>query len=98
MGTTLEQAKDILWQHRIEKLPVVDEQGFLTGLITVKDIKKKIEYPDATQDDRGRLRVGAAVGVGGEALERAAALVEAGRRRPRGRHRPRPLRSACSRS
>ncbi len=78
VGTTLDQAKDILWQHRIEKLPVVDADGFLKGLITVKDIKKKTQYPEATEDERGRLRVGAAVGVGGDALERAAALVDAG--------------------
>src|SRR3954447_4912950 len=68
VGTTLEQAKEILWQHRIEKLPVVDEGGLLAGLITVKDIKKRTQYPEATQDERGRLRVGAAVGVGSEAL------------------------------
>jgi IMP dehydrogenase len=78
VGTTLEQAKDILWQHRIEKLPIVDDVGTLRGLITVKDIKKQTEYPLATQDDRGRLRVAAAVGVGGDALERAEALVNAG--------------------
>ena len=91
MGTTLEQAKDILWQHRIEKLPIVDDAtGELRGLITVKDIKKQTEYPHATQDDRGRLRVGAAVGVGPDALERAEALVRRRRRPPRGRHLPRP--------
>jgi IMP dehydrogenase len=78
VGTTLEQAKDILWQHRIEKLPIVDEAGQLHGLITVKDIKKQTEYPHATQDDQGRLRVGAAVGVGPDALERAEALVAVG--------------------
>jgi IMP dehydrogenase len=78
MGTTLDQAKEILWKHRIEKLPVVDDDGVLRGLITVKDIKKKEDHPDATQDGRGRLRVGAAIGVGEDALERAAALVEAG--------------------
>src|SRR6185312_5746620 len=78
VGTTLDQAKDILWQHRIEKLPVVDENGLLAGLITVKDIKKRTQYPEATQDERGRLRVGAAVGVGSEALTRAAKLVEVG--------------------
>ena len=72
------QAKDILWQHRIEKLPIVDEQGALCGLITVKDIKKQTEYPNATQDDQGRLRVGAAVGVGPDAIERAEALVAVG--------------------
>ncbi len=78
VGTTLEQAKDVLWQHRIEKLPIVDAQGTLRGLITVKDIKKQTEYPHATQDDRGRLRVAAAVGVGPDALERAEALVAIG--------------------
>ena len=78
LGTTLDGAKEILWQHRIEKLPVVDDDGFLRGLITVKDIKKKAEYPHSTHDERGRLRVGAAVGVGPEALDRADALVEAG--------------------
>jgi inosine-5'-monophosphate dehydrogenase len=78
LGTTLEQAKDILWQHRIEKLPIVDDSGALRGLITVKDIKKQTEYPHATQDEQGRLRVGAAVGVGPDAVERAEALVAAG--------------------
>jgi IMP dehydrogenase len=78
LGTTLEQAKDILWQNRIEKLPIVDEDGTLRGLITVKDIKKRIDHPHATQDDQGRLRVGAAVGVGPDALERAERLVAAG--------------------
>jgi IMP dehydrogenase len=78
LGTTLEQAKDILWQHRIEKLPIVDGEGTLRGLITVKDIKKQIEFPFATHDDRGRLRVGAAIGVGEDAMERAEALVARG--------------------
>ncbi|MET0902181.1 MAG: IMP dehydrogenase [Acidimicrobiales bacterium] len=78
LGTTLEQAKDMLWQHRIEKLPIVDGAGALRGLITVKDIKKQTEYPAATQDDRGRLRVAAAVGVGGDTIERAERLVKAG--------------------
>jgi IMP dehydrogenase len=78
LGTTLEQAKDILWQHRIEKLPIVDDEGFLKGLITVKDIKKQIDHPFATQDDGGRLRVGAAVGVGADALDRVERLVGAG--------------------
>ncbi len=78
VGTTLNQAKDILWQYRIEKLPIVDDDGTLRGLITVKDIKKKTEYPLATQDERGRLRVAAAVGVGPDAIERAEALVAAG--------------------
>ncbi len=77
-GTTLEEAQSILHRHRVEKLPVVDERGYLTGLITVKDIQKKIQFPNATKDAQGRLRVGAAVGVGADAEERAAALVEAG--------------------
>ncbi len=77
-GTTLEQASAILHRRKVEKLPVVDERGYLTGLITVKDIQKKIQFPRATKDGRGRLRVGAAVGVGADAEERAAALVAAG--------------------
>ena len=78
VGTTLDEAREILHQHKIEKLPVVDEHGYLKGLITVKDIQKRIQYPNATKDSQGRLRVGAAVGVGPDALERAAALVEEG--------------------
>jgi IMP dehydrogenase len=78
LGTTLEQAKEVLWQHRIEKLPIVDDHGMIKGLITVKDIKKQTEHPHATQDDRGRLRCGAAVGVGPDSLDRAEALVAAG--------------------
>lgn len=78
VGTTLEQAEEILHQHKIEKLPVVDEHGYLKGLITVKDIQKRIQYPNATKDAQGRLRVGAAVGVGADALDRAAALIEEG--------------------
>ncbi len=77
-GTTLEEAQTILGRHRIEKLPVVDDEGRITGLITVKDINKKLKYPHATKDDQGRLRVAAAVGVGDDALERAQALVGAG--------------------
>jgi IMP dehydrogenase len=77
VGTTLEEAEEILHRHKVEKLPVVDDEGRLRGLITVKDISKRIEYPQATKDDQGRLRVGAAVGVGNDALERAAALVDA---------------------
>jgi IMP dehydrogenase len=77
-GTTLLEAQTILHKHRVEKLPVVDERGILTGLITVKDIQKRIQYPNATKDAQGRLRVGAAVGVGVDADERAQALVEAG--------------------
>ena len=77
VGTTLQEARAILQKHRIEKLLVVDGQGHLRGLITVKDIEKSIEYPNACKDSLGRLRVGAAVGVGKDLLERAAALVEA---------------------
>jgi IMP dehydrogenase len=77
VGTTLEGAEAILHRHKVEKLPVVDAEGRLKGLITVKDISKKVMYPDATKDDQGRLRVGAAVGVGPDALERAARLVDA---------------------
>jgi IMP dehydrogenase len=77
VGTTLEEAKAILHRNKIEKLPVVDADGHLKGLITVKDISKRIKYPDATKDSQGRLCVGAAVGVGSDALERAAALVDA---------------------
>ncbi|HXH97423.1 MAG TPA: IMP dehydrogenase, partial [Gaiellaceae bacterium] len=78
VGTTLAEAEEILHRNKIEKLPVVDAEGRLRGLITVKDIQKKIEFPGATKDDRGRLRVGAAVGVGPDAIERAQALVAAG--------------------
>jgi IMP dehydrogenase len=78
VGTTLPEAERILGRNKIEKLPVVDADGRLRGLITVKDIQKKLEYPQATKDERGRLRVGAAVGVGPEAIERAQALVAAG--------------------
>ncbi len=76
-GTTLEEAKTILHRHRIEKLPVVDDRMRLKGLITVKDIQKQIRYPHACKDEFGRLRVGAAIGVGPEGLDRAAALIEA---------------------
>jgi IMP dehydrogenase len=78
VGTTLDEAKAILHRHRVEKLPVVDEHGYLKGLITVKDIQKKIQYPFATKDAQGRLRVAAAVGVGADAMERATALAEEG--------------------
>ncbi|NKB66729.1 MAG: IMP dehydrogenase [Candidatus Latescibacteria bacterium] len=78
VGTSLEKARQILHQHRIEKLPVVDDQGVLKGLITVKDIQKRIQYPHACKDQRGRLRVGAAVGVGDDLGERVAALVGEG--------------------
>src|SRR5690554_833875 len=77
-GTTLEQAREILSRHKIEKLPVVDEDFRLIGLITIKDIMKKIAYPDAAKDSHGRLLVAAALGVSSDLEERAAALVEAG--------------------
>ena len=78
MGTTLEQAKDILGEHRIEKLPVVDAENNLKGLITVKDIEKTEQFPSSCKDDRGRLRVGAAVGVGPDRDERIDTLLAAG--------------------
>jgi IMP dehydrogenase/GMP reductase len=78
VGTTLEQAREQLHRHKIEKLPVVDEYGVLKGLITMKDIQKKILYPHAAKDEYGRLRVGAAVGVGPDYEERCGALVEEG--------------------
>ena len=78
VGTTLEQARDILARHRIEKLPVVDAAGMLRGLITVKDIEKRIRHPHACKDDLGRLRVAAAVGAAGDYLERARELVRVG--------------------
>lgn len=77
-GTTLDEAKALLHQHRIEKLLVVDEAKNLKGLITVKDIQKKIEFPNACKDDLGRLRVGAAVGASGAFVDRAQALLDAG--------------------
>ena len=78
VGTSLDEARAILQKHRIEKLPLVNDQGYLQGLITVKDIMKAKEYPRATRDQGGRLRVGAAVGVGPDLEERVAALVSAG--------------------
>ncbi len=78
VGTTLAEAEQILHRNKVEKLPVVDADGVLKGLITVKDISKRQEYPEATKDDQGRLRAAAAVGVGSDALERAEALVAAG--------------------
>ena len=77
VGTTLDEAERLLQEHRIEKLLVVDNDFNLKGLITVKDIQKKLEYPNATKDDQGRLRVGAAVGSTGDYLERAAELAKA---------------------
>ena len=77
VGTTLEQAEEILHEHRVEKLLVVDDKYNLKGLITVKDIQKKLKYPGAAKDDQGRLRVGAAIGATGDFLERAQELVQA---------------------
>ncbi len=77
-GTTMDRAKELLHEHRIEKLLVVDADGTLRGLITIKDIEKSERFPHASKDDRGRLRCGAAVGVGEDRMERAQALVDAG--------------------
>ena len=76
-GTTLDEAKKVLQEHRIEKLLVVDKKGNLAGLITVKDIQKKEDFPNACKDENGRLRVGAAIGVNEDAKERAQALADA---------------------
>src|SRR5437762_1069187 len=77
VGTTLEQAEQILHEHRVEKLLVVNDDYELKGLITVKDIQKKLKYPNASKDEKGRLRVGGAIGATGDFLERAAELVKA---------------------
>lgn len=74
VGTTLDEAKEILGQYRVEKLPLVDDDGNLAGLITIKDIEKAIMYPYAAKDSQGRLRVGAAVGITGDMMERVRAL------------------------
>src|SRR5574337_761778 len=78
VGTSLEEAKEILHRHRIEKLPVVDDEFNLKGLITIKDIEKRMKYPNACKDVLGRLRVGAAVGVGPGELDRVPALLRVG--------------------
>ena len=75
VGTTLTEAQEILHRHRVEKLLVVDEHYALKGLITVKDIQKKLKYPNAAKDPQGRLRVAAAIGATGDFLERAQELV-----------------------
>jgi len=77
-GIEIEKAKELLHKHRIEKLPIVDANGNLKGLITIKDIKKAIEYPNSSKDELGSLRVGAALGVTGDKFERLEALVKAG--------------------
>ncbi|MBD8500512.1 IMP dehydrogenase [Paenibacillus arenosi] len=78
VGTTLDQAQVMLQEHKIEKLPLVDEDNTLKGLITIKDIEKAIQYPNAAKDAQGRLLVGAAVGISGDTFDRAEALVQAG--------------------
>jgi IMP dehydrogenase len=78
VGTSLDEAREILHRHRIEKLPVVDADGALVGLMTVKDIRKRQQFPNAAKDERGRLRVGAAIGASMGDVDRARALVEAG--------------------
>ncbi|MBQ5592351.1 MAG: IMP dehydrogenase [Clostridia bacterium] len=78
VGTDLEQAKAILMKHRIEKLPLVDDNGFLKGLITIKDIEKSVQYPNSARDARGRLLCAAALGATADVLDRAACLVDAG--------------------
>ena len=81
VGTTLEQAEEKLHEHRVEKLLVVDDNYELKGLITVKDIQKKLKYPNASKDSQGRLRVAGAIGATGDFLERAAELIKARSRR-----------------
>ncbi|MGF6906171.1 IMP dehydrogenase [Fusobacterium sp. PH5-44] len=78
VGTTLDQAKEILLANRIEKLPITDDEGFLKGLITIKDIDNLVEYPNACKDSHGTLRVGGAVGIGNDTMDRVEALVRAG--------------------
>ncbi|MDD6269339.1 MAG: IMP dehydrogenase [Oscillospiraceae bacterium] len=77
VGTTMDEAQSILKKHKIEKLPIVDEGGYLKGLITIKDIEKAVQYPNSARDSRGRLLCGAAIGITADVLERAGALVEA---------------------
>ncbi len=78
VGTTLDEAKEILLFNRIEKLPIVDDKGYLKGLITIKDIDNLVEYPNACKDSQGRLRVGGAIGIDKDYLQRVKALVKAG--------------------
>lgn len=75
VGTTVKEATEILRRHKVEKLPLIDEQGNLKGLVTIKDIEKAIKYPNSAKDSKGRLLAGAALGVGADTMERAAALV-----------------------
>jgi IMP dehydrogenase len=83
LGTTLDEAERIMGERRVEKLPVVDADGTLRGLITVKDIHKRRQFPHANKDAEGSLRVAAAIGAGGDYIERARALIEAGADVPR---------------
>ncbi|MBQ7095727.1 MAG: IMP dehydrogenase [Clostridia bacterium] len=78
VGTTLEEAKVILQKHRVEKLPLVDEKGKLSGLITIKDIEKSVQYPNSARDEQGRLLCAAAIGITNDVLTRAGALINAG--------------------
>ena len=78
VGTTLEEAEELFRRFKVEKLPVVDTDGTLRGLITIKDLQKRIDFPDATKDSDGRLRVAAAVGTGTDVGDRAKALINAG--------------------
>ena len=78
VGTTLEEAKVILQKHRVEKLPLVDKNGKLSGLITIKDIEKSVQYPNSARDEQGRLLCGAAIGITNDVLARAGALINAG--------------------
>lgn len=77
VGTTLHEAQEILMKHKIEKLPLVDDEGYLKGLITIKDIEKAVQYPNTARDEKGRLLCAAAIGVTDDVLDRAGALVEA---------------------
>ena len=77
-GTSIDEAREILKQHRIEKLPIVDKNFMLKGLVTIKDIQKMVKYPNSCKDSNGRLRVAAAIGVGAGTFERAQALIDAG--------------------
>ena len=81
VGTTLKDAQEILRHHRIEKLPIVDEKGYLKGLITIKDIEKAVQYPNSARDEGGRLLCGAAIGATADVLDRVAALVDKKERR-----------------
>ena len=78
VGTTMRQAQEILRHHKIEKLPIVGDDGSLKGLITIKDIEKSVQYPNSARDDKGRLLCGAAIGATADVLDRVAALIESG--------------------